>query len=308
MHRIRARQCPLAIGFLLSVCLGWATAAFADDHLRGVITRRDRNGSFVIQTDDRSDIMVVMTDATKVRRIDGFREKKMSSAALAPGLRVEVAGRYEGATRFAAKRVEFSRTDLKVAQAVRGGLTVTDERSVANQQRLDQQGHALQQQGQAIDQHGRQIETQRGQISAADQRISATTGALAARISNLDNYNVISQVTVYFPNAKATIAPKYVAELQQLASQAKDVNGYVVQIQGFASAVGPDALNQRLSKQRADAVTAVLQQSGVIPANVIVPAAMGISEQVASNKTSQGQAENRRAVVSLLQNKGIADK
>jgi outer membrane protein OmpA-like peptidoglycan-associated protein len=38
----------------------------------------------------------------------------------------------------------------------------------------------------------------------------------------------------------------------------------------------------------------------------MVPAAMGVSQQVAPNTTAQGQAENRRAVVTLLQNKGIA--
>lgn len=34
--------------------------------------------------------------------------------------------------------------------------------------------------------------------------------------------------------------------------------------------------------------------------------AMGTSEQVATDKTSEGQADNRRVVVRILQNKGIA--
>jgi outer membrane protein OmpA-like peptidoglycan-associated protein len=34
--------------------------------------------------------------------------------------------------------------------------------------------------------------------------------------------------------------------------------------------------------------------------------AMGTSQQVAPDKTSEGQAENRRVVVKILQNKGIA--
>jgi outer membrane protein OmpA-like peptidoglycan-associated protein len=36
-----------------------------------------------------------------------------------------------------------------------------------------------------------------------------------------------------------------------------------------------------------------------------VPAAMGVSDQVASNSTRDGQAQNRRAVVRVLQNRGI---
>jgi outer membrane protein OmpA-like peptidoglycan-associated protein len=98
----------------------------------------------------------------------------------------------------------------------------------------------------------------------------------------------------------------YKAQLEQFAAQAKAAKGTVVQVEGYASAVGPDALNQQLSKRRADAVTAVLQQHGVTPTDLAYPAAMGTTGQVASNKTAAGQAQNRRAVIKLLQNRGIA--
>jgi len=82
----------------------------------------------------------------------------------------------------------------------------------------------------------------------------------------------------------------------------------MIQVQGYASAVGSNALNQKLSMQRADAVTSVLQQDGVPPPNILVPAAMGVTDQVASNRTADGQAQNRRTVVTLLQNKGISER
>jgi hypothetical protein len=50
---------------------------------------------------------------------------------------------------------------------------------------------------------------------------------------------------------------------------------------------------------------AVLSRSGVPSRNVLVPAAMGTSRQLASNQTADGQAEKRRSVVTLLQNKGV---
>ena len=98
------------------------------------------------------------------------------------------------------------------------------------------------------------------------------------------------------------------ADLAQFAAQARTVEGYVIQVQGFASAVGPDALNQRLSTERAEAVAAVLSQNGIPPTHMLVPAAMGISEQVSPNTTAAGQAQNRRVVVTLLQNKGISQR
>jgi OOP family OmpA-OmpF porin len=39
---------------------------------------------------------------------------------------------------------------------------------------------------------------------------------------------------------------------------------------------------------------------------LLAPGAMGENELVADDKTVEGQAENRRVVVRVLQNKGIA--
>ena len=111
---------------------------------------------------------------------------------------------------------------------------------------------------------------------------------------------------MYFRNGKADVSKSDKAQLQEIATQARSVSTYVIQVQAYASAVGPDPVNQRLSMERANAVTSVLQQNGVPLTNVVVPAAMGVTDQVAPNSTSRGQAQNRRAVVTLLQNKGLS--
>jgi outer membrane protein OmpA-like peptidoglycan-associated protein len=113
---------------------------------------------------------------------------------------------------------------------------------------------------------------------------------------------------VYFRNGSAALGPEYRAQLEALAIQAKGLHAYVLQVQGFASAVGAASRNETLSRDRAETVVALLQQAGVPPTNIVVPAAMGESQQIAPNSTSKGQAQNRRTVVTLLQNKGIAPK
>jgi len=283
--------------------LSFSPNLWADEHVRGVIRERGGNGTMMVQTAN-STVIVNLDDRTKVRRTDGARQLKMSSATLVPGLRVNVEGAYGPDNKFAAKRITFTRTDLKTALAIEGGIQATDQRSLENQRRIEQNAQLLKQQQQIL---GRQAQ----QIAANEQKIIATNGALEAtgsRIANLDNYNVIRSVTVYFSNGKAAIASKYKTELQELASQAKDVNGYMVQVQGYASHVGPDKFNQKLSMERADNVTSVLQQSGIPLTALVVPAAMGTTDQLASNETKEGQAQNRRTVVTLLQNKGIAGK
>jgi len=307
MQAIRMRSC-VVLASVLVAGLAWSSRAAADEHIRGVIESRGDDGSLTVRTDDSSNLVVVLNDATKVRRTDGMRRVKVSSASLIPGLRITADGEYEGTTRFTAQKVEFSRTDLKIARDIQAGIDTTDRRSVENQRRIEQNSRTIAQQQQTLAQQADQIAANRESIKLNNEKIVATTGALNARLENLDNYNVISTVTVYFRNGKASIAPKYKTQLQQLATQAQGVNGYVVQVQGYASAVGSEPLNTKLSMQRADNVAAILNQSGIAPTQMVVPAAMGTKDQVASNKTKKGQAENRRTVVTLLQNKGISQK
>jgi len=66
-------------------------------------------------------------------------------------------------------------------------------------------------------------------------------------------------------------------------------------------------LNQKLSTERANNVTEFLEQQGHIPlTHMLSPGAMGTSKQVATDKSSERQADNRRVVVRILQNKGIS--
>jgi outer membrane protein OmpA-like peptidoglycan-associated protein len=302
--KLRRSGSSVILASILVTGLAWAPSAAADEHVKGVIQAVGSDGTVAMRTDDATDVTIVLYDYTKVRRLDGMRQLKVSSAVLMPGLRIKADGYFEAADRFAAERVTYPRSDMKLAAAIRGGVEPTDLRSLDNQRRINENSRTIAQQQQTLQRQGAEIANNASRIRANDEKIVATSG----RISNLDNYNVISTVTVYFRNGQARIAPKYKAELQQLAAQAKGVTGYMIQVQGYASAVGPNALNQRLSMQRASGVTAVLQQEGVPPPNIVVPAAMGTTDQVASNKTAKGQAENRRTVVTLLQNKGISER
>jgi flagellar motor protein MotB len=67
-------------------------------------------------------------------------------------------------------------------------------------------------------------------------------------------------------------------------------------------------VNQKLSEDRANAVTNILIQQGRVPlARMPAPGAMGESEHVGENeKTAEGQAQNRCVVVRVLKNKAIA--
>jgi OOP family OmpA-OmpF porin len=309
MKKRRARLSMILAGTLM-LGVTWSPGVLADEHIRGVIMEHRTDGTLTVQT-DTAVIVVALGDTAKVVKTDGMRTTKVEAATLVSGLRIKADGDFQSPSRFVAQHISYSREDLKTAQEIAGGINTTDRRSLANQARLQDQAGQLQQHQRTLQQQGHDIAANGERIAANSRNIAGTAGAVEAanaRITNLDDYNVLTTVTVYFANGKANIASKYKSQLLALASQAKSTDAYKVQVQGYASAVGPTALNQALSAERADAVVALLQQNGVPPPNIVVPAAMGISEQVAANTTRKGQAENRRTVVTLLQNKGVAEK
>jgi len=263
-----------------------------------------------VQQTDGTKVILSLADTAKVDRVDGIRKLKVSYGDLIPGLRIRAGGKFETPDRFVAQSLSFTKADFRTAAAIQGGVTPTDQRSLANERNIQQHTQQLAGHESALNAHTDQLASQGSRIASNEQGLTATNGAVAAtnaRISNLDDYNVIKTMTVYFSNGKYNLSKDAKDALQKIAGEAKDRN-YMVQVQAYASDVGGWELNQKLTMQRADAVTAWLQQNGVAPTSIFVPAAMGTTGQVAPNTTAKGQAENRRAVVSLLENKGVNAK
>jgi outer membrane protein OmpA-like peptidoglycan-associated protein len=223
--------------------------------------------------------------------------------ALIPGLPVQVSGNTNEQNQFVADSVKFKGSDLKAAMDAQAGLQPTQQKVAANTAQIQQTEAQVAAQQAAL-------KAQQAQLTAEQQKIAANKAAIAEdnkRFGELGDYNILGETTVYFGNGKTNVEPQYQTQLMQIAQKAKGINAYILQVQGYASKVGSAALNQKLSSERADAVTAILEQQGGIPlTNMLAPGAMGTSQQVDSDKTAEGQAENRRVVVRILQNKGIA--
>jgi len=259
-----------------------------------------------VQLQDSEIVTVILTPATQVEEVEGLlraRSKQMGLSALIPGLRVSVKGSNNVQSQVIAETIKFKGSDLKTAQDVQAGLVPTEQQVQANQQQLQ----ATEQQVQA---QQRNLQQQQQQLEAEQQKIAANKAAIAAankRFGELGDYNILGETTVYFANGQVAIESQYKPPLLQLAQQAMNISGYVIQVQGYASKVGSAAFNQKLSTERANNVLEFLEQQANVPlTNVLAPGAMGTSQQVAPDATAEGQAENRRVVVRILQNKGVA--
>jgi OOP family OmpA-OmpF porin len=285
---------------LLVVC---GVAAAQNDQVKGVINGRS-GATMTVQTQNSENITVVLSTDTQVIEPEGaFRKKHFSMTALVPGLSVDVKGSFNAQHQLVAESVTFHGSDLKTAQDIQAGLTPTNQQVQQDQQKMQAQEQQIQQQ-QA------QIQAQEKVSAEHAAELAANKAAIEAankRFGELGEYNILGEVTVLFGNDKVIIDDQYKPQLLKLAQQAKGITAYIIQVKGYASKVGSAALNEKLSTERAENVTDFLEQQGQIPlTNILAPGAMGTSRQVAPDTTAEGQADNRRVVVRILQNKGIA--
>ncbi len=112
---------------------------------------------------------------------------------------------------------------------------------------------------------------------------------------------VLSDDKVKFGFDKAVLSDEAKAALDAFAAQLKAENKNVyIEVQGHTDNVGGELYNEKLGKQRAEAVEEYLAKQG-IPLFRIESISYGESEPVADNKTREGRAQNRRVVLVVLQ-------
>jgi OOP family OmpA-OmpF porin len=104
---------------------------------------------------------------------------------------------------------------------------------------------------------------------------------------------------VFFDFDKAAIKPEGKSKLDDLAGKMRGINLEVVIAIGHTDSIGPDAYNQKLSVRRAEAVKAYLVSKGT-EANRVYTEGKGEKQPVASNKTKEGRAKNRRAEIEVI--------
>lgn len=107
------------------------------------------------------------------------------------------------------------------------------------------------------------------------------------------------EADAFFDFDKSVLKPAGKAKLSDLVSKLQGTDIEVVLATGHTDAIGSDAYNMKLSLRRANAVKAFLVSKG-LPADRIFVEGKGESKPVASNKTREGRAKNRRVEVEVV--------
>ena len=125
---------------------------------------------------------------------------------------------------------------------------------------------------------------------------TAGTGIEVERQGDAILLEMPSAVTFDFNSAQ--LKPEFMPSLNKVAQTLASFQSTYVNISGFTDSIGSDAVNLRLSQQRAQSVADYLIGNGV-SASRIVTKGFGAANPVASNDTDAGRAQNRRVEIKL---------
>jgi outer membrane protein OmpA-like peptidoglycan-associated protein len=282
-----------------------------------------RNGELVTVKDKKSGSTTVVdiTDNTKIERKHGnvqfFRHTDMDVTAMVPGLTVEAEGVGNSKGQLVANKVSFTPDEFAVEVAEEQQIKA-NQAAAANAQTTANQGVKAAKVAQTSANQA-QTSANNAQTSANTAQSSANVAGAAAlmdadaismvnkRVSDLDSYKIVAEAVVYFPSDGSTLDDAAKADLATLAAYTNGgLEGYMIEIAGYASKTGTKQLNQKLSEDRAANVAKYLRDTQNVPMRrVLVPAGYGATHPDATNTDSQGRALNRRVDVKVLVNKGL---
>lgn len=293
--------------------------------ISGVVLNREAD-KLTVRDINGADFVVSVTGVTKITEKKGnpFRSaKNYPVTALLRGLEVEVEGRGDSSGALVAEKVKFTDDDFGVARSLDSRVAPVETRVTTTEGRVDGAETRLTAAEQNAQRLSGQLEelaavanTARGGAKAAqetaDQALTASKAnsadiqATNDRISQIDNYESRQNIAVNFKVNSAVLSSEAKAALDEIAAQAKNEKGYLIQVTGYASADGAETRNRALSERRADAVRRYLAENHEIPLHrMINPFGFGELKPVAENNTREGRKQNRRVEVAILVNKGL---
>jgi OOP family OmpA-OmpF porin len=141
-----------------------------------------------------------------------------------------------------------------------------------------------------------------GQAQSSAQEAVNRADSLASVVANLDNYKQIGTVSVTFGFDKSVLTKTDKAQLDGLGAQLGSAKSYILEVTGGTDSVGDANYNYQLSQRRAEAVVQYLAAKYNVPAHKFYLIGIGKDQEVATNKTAEGRAKNRRVDVQILSN------
>jgi outer membrane protein OmpA-like peptidoglycan-associated protein len=266
--------------------------------------------------------------ALAVKRAEEERLENERQAAAAREAAARQAAAEEAERRAKAeeeRRAEEARrvaAELERAKAEAERLRAQADREAAERRRLDEERRRMEAELAAAraEQERRRLEDERQKAllqEEAARKLAEEARAMAARAEQekvalrerlFAQFNqvletrdterglVVNMGDLLFDVGKATLRLDAREKLARLSGLVLAHPGLRLDAEGYTDSTGSDALNQRLSEQRAEAVRAYLESQG-IPAENLSARGFGKENPVADNSTAKGRQQNRRVEI-----------
>src|ERR1700733_5360684 len=113
--------------------------------------------------------------------------------------------------------------------------------------------HQAQTTADAANQQAVQASTQAGQAQQLAQQANTQTAQLNSTVSNLDQYQQVTDTELHFRSTQTGLNAKAKEALDQVATQLEGQKGYIVEVQGYSQARGQVRQQRHDRSRNADA-------------------------------------------------------
>ncbi len=122
---------------------------------------------------------------------------------------------------------------------------------------------------------------------------------LGRTVDSMNKFQMAKSEAVLFNFNQDTLTADAKSQLDEIGNQAKNMNRYAIEVQGFTDKSGSVTYNEELSERRAQAVARYLANNYQIPVRTISVLGSGYASPVADDKSRDGRKMNRRVEVRL---------
>ena len=143
-----------------------------------------------------------------------------------------------------------------------------------------------------------------------DKKAEELAALEAARVETVEDANGLKAIKVTFDSGilfatnKSNLSAEAKSNLKKFADEMKDLSDTDITIYGHTDNTGSAEVNERLSLQRANAVSAELQADGIAKSRITTEG-KSFTMPVADNSTAEGRAQNRRVEVFISANQNM---
>jgi outer membrane protein OmpA-like peptidoglycan-associated protein len=280
--------------------------------LRGAVVSRSGD-SFVVQDAGGAQTTVLLSAGASIKTKGGFLSggTKYAGETITRGLNVEVEGRGDASGNLVAEKVRFTDTDLRTARTLEANIVPVEGRVGQAESRIGETEQNTQRMSGQLDELTAVSNAAAGgAVAAQEQADHAVQGVQVAneRINSIDDYTPEQSIQINFRARSAVLTTDAKSSLDKVADYAKTAKGFLIEVTGYAYESRDKNVNRQLSQQRAESVVRYLVETHNIPLRrILTPFGYGAMNPLADNTTREGRAENRRAEVRVLVNRGLTE-